>query len=125
MLRGEPRNGEGEALRKELPVAARVDARDLRSAWAAEGTGEEDRLCDIAVGGGGDGNQSLWARVASSSRVGHKAQSRVIFEDAPYLFPILCGGPAVICIVGTEILVVSALICRIRPHKFFEWSVAA
>ena len=83
----EPRNGEGEALRKELPVAARVDARDLRSAWAAEGTGEEDRLCDVAVGGGGDGDQSLWARVASSSQMRHKAQSRVIFKDAhiPFL----------------------------------------
>lgn len=65
---GELRNGEGELLRKELPVTERVEARDFRSAWADEGwvPGEDDLAWAATEGGGVERVQSLPARAASS-----------------------------------------------------------
>lgn len=57
--------GDEESLRRELPVIARPEARDLRSPWAEEGRpGEEEP--GLVVSGGADGDQSLPASAASS-----------------------------------------------------------
>lgn len=66
--RGDPRNddGEAESLRKELPMAERVDARDFRRPEDGVGLGDDDWLFEVDDGGGADGVHDFPATSESS-----------------------------------------------------------
>jgi hypothetical protein len=122
--RGDPRKGEAESLRKELPVAERVEARDFLSPCADEGRpGDDDRLFTLADAEGADGVHSFPARSASNFRNSMSAVE-YIWRGAVYLFTVLGCSPAVVSIGRTQTIIVPSLVSGgIIAHEVAEWQI--